>query len=195
MGAGVGRPHAPTLERQPREHDPDRAAALRPQVLPVSRQRARQRCPQSGLSGHVRVHQRLRGAPTRTVRSIARRTGCWSPRASEARAGWSASRPATIWAWRAWRSPISGPWSTCGRTRPPNSAGIPMGPGVREPGRRDGRLQPASPRPDLGGLGAADRRGTRGCHAARVRPPASPPDAARLRHAGAGRAEGGRGGC
>ena len=105
MGAGVGRSDAPALERQPREHHPDRAAALRPRVLPVPRQRARQRRPQPGLPGHVRVHQRLRGAPAGQPDRPPGRTACWSRRASAAPAGSSASRPATTWAWRAWPSP------------------------------------------------------------------------------------------
>ena len=35
---------------------------------------------------------------------------------------------------------------------------IPLGPGLREPRRGDGRVEPASPRPDLGRHGAARRR-------------------------------------
>ena len=39
---------------------------------------------------------------------------------------------------------------------------LPVGPGLREPGRDDGRIEPPSPRPDLGRLRAAARSGPRG---------------------------------
>ena len=63
-------------------------------------------------------------------------------------------------------------------------AALPLGPGVREPRRGDGRLQPASARPDLGGVGlpatAAREDATQAEHHGADRPPA----AARLRGPG-----------
>ena len=99
------------------------SAPLRPEVLPVPRQPARERRPQPGVPGHVRVHQRLRGAPARRARRTPARMGllrwegergtsrvvCFSPRHDlDAREHGSRA--------------TCGASSTCGRTRPPSSA-------------------------------------------------------------------------
>ena len=117
-----------------------------------------------------------RGTPTRA---------CSGRRASGAPAGSSAlatARPALAAMGRA-RS--AGSW-TSGPTRPTSSAQPALGPGLREPGRGDGRLEPPPPRPDLGGDGAPAGGRARGRDPAR-RTSRARPDAARLRGPARGR--------
>ena len=120
------------------------------------------------------------------------RPACSAPRARAAPAAWCASRPATTSRWRAWSQPRDPP-----RRRRVGGAdnrarrALPLGPGVREPGRGDGRQQPAPARPDLGRRRAARSRpcasvATQARHHAANGTPA----AGRLRGRGAWRAAG-----
>ncbi len=71
-------------------------------------------------------------------------------------------------------------------------ARVPLGAGLREPRRGDGRLQSASARADLGRHGPAGRGRARGCGAAGIPGVQGPATAARLRRPGDRRLAGGR---
>ena len=142
----------------------------------------------------VRLRQRLRGAPARTR---PRRPSSDGLLRAEGERGvvpggllLAPSRPDPRRHAAGRRSAGS---STSGPTRPSElGRGLPLGPGVREPRRGDGRLEPAPARPDLGRHGAARRGAPRG------REPGAPPGrdrtppAARLRRPGVGRPAGRR---
>ena len=112
---------------------------------------------QPGLRRDVRVRQRLRGAPHRHLGDRALEDGLLRAEGERGvvprRVLLAPPRPDPR---RRCRRRTSGASSTSGPTRPSElGADYPLGPGVREPRRGDGRLQPASARPDLGRYGAA----------------------------------------
>ena len=137
---------------------------VRPGLLPVPGQHPGERRRQPGLRRDVRLHQRLLGAPPGHVdRDLRRRPAARRGRARvvpgrlllaaprpDARQDGAGGRPAGR--------------RRLGRADRRARRRVPLGPGLREPRRGDGRIEPASARPGLGRHGAA------GC-----RPPARTP--------------------
>ena len=95
VGARLRRPHPPALAGCRGARAGARGDDVRPGLLPLPGQRPGQRQRQPALRRDVRLHQRFRGAPSGHLRSRRSTTACCGPRASEARAGSSASRRAT----------------------------------------------------------------------------------------------------
>ena len=140
---------------------------VRPGLLPVSGQYPRERQRQPGLRRDVRLHQRLLGAPAGHVdRGLRRRPAAGRGRARlvPGRLLLAAPRPDARQDGARGRPPgrrrLGGADRRAGRR-------VPLGPGLREPRRGDGGIEPASPRSDLGRHGAPGRRRPRGHVAAR----------------------------
>ena len=139
---------------------------------------------QPRLPGHLRVHQRLRRAPARDQPRHARGR---AP-ARRGRAGHlpghlllAAPRPHARGDGR--RRRAQGRRPVGGADRGARGA-LPVGPGVREPGRGDGRVEPAPARPGLGRHRPAHRHRARGREPASVSGAHRPPAPRRRRRAG-----------
>ena len=122
VGAGLRRPHAPAVAGRRGARGHPRPPDLRRRLLPLPRQRPRQRRSQPGLRHHVRLRQRLRGAPDghvrgdRGARPPPRRRRAWC---LPGRVLLAPPRPDPR---RRCRPRTSGGSSTSGPTRPASSA-------------------------------------------------------------------------
>ena len=168
VGAGLGRADPAAVARAPRSPSRSDRPRVRSGLLPVSR------ATPARTATSTRTTRRRTSSPTTSRRSVRTRRSaafddgllraegergscrvvCFSPRHDltlGAMAPEAVRRVVDVWAEQT---------AELGRR-------VPLGPGLREPRRGDGRVEPASARPDLGRHGAAGRRRPRGHVAAR----------------------------